>query len=54
MPFFLMPKLDMHKTDVPSPPKFNVPASLSLSVPEYKVPDAAPKSDMPKVNVCSG
>ena len=57
MPFFLMPKLSMPKTDVPSPPTFNVPvhpppkpaASLSLSVPEFKVLDAAPKFDMPKV-----
>ena len=59
MPSFLMPKLDMPKTDVPSPPKFNVPAhpplkpaaSLSLSVPEFKVPDAAPKFNRPKVDV---
>ena len=58
MPFFLMPKLGMPKTEVPSPPTFNVPAhptpkpavSLSLSVPELKVPDAAPKFDMPKVD----
>ena len=57
MPFFSMPKLSMPKTDVPSPPTFNVPthpppkpaASLSSSVPEFKVPDAAPKFDMPKV-----
>ncbi len=51
IPSFSMPKLDMPKTDVPSPPKFNVPALLSLLVPEFKVPDAAPKFDMPKVNV---
>jgi hypothetical protein len=58
MPFFSMPKLGMPKTDLPSPPTFNVPthppskhvASLSSSVPEFKVPDAAPKFDMPKVN----
>jgi hypothetical protein len=58
MPFFLMPKPGMPKTDVPSPPTFNVPAhpppkpvaSLSMLVPEFKVPDAAPKFDMPKVN----
>ena len=54
---FSMPKLGMPKTDVPSPPTFNVPAHpppksaalLSSSVPEFKVPDAAPKFDMPKV-----
>ena len=54
-----MPKLDMPKTDVPSPPKFNVPAhpppkpiaSLSSSVPVFKVLDAAPTFDMPKVDV---
>ena len=59
MPSFLMPKLDMPKTDIPSPPKFNVPAHpppkpvalLLSSVSEFKVPDAAPKFDMPKVNV---
>ena len=58
MPFFSMPKLGMPKTDVPSPPTFNVPAhpppkpvaSLAMLVPEFKVPDAAPKFDMPKVN----
>jgi hypothetical protein len=51
MPSFLMPKLNMPKTDVPSPPKFNVPALLSSLVPEFKVPDTAPKFDMPKVDV---
>ena len=59
MPSFLMPKLDMPKTDVPSPPKFNVPAHpppkpvalLSLSVPEFKVLDAAPKFNMSKVDI---
>jgi hypothetical protein len=58
MPFFSMPKLGMPKTDVPSPPTFNLPAQpphkpmalLSSSVPEFKVPDAAPKFGMPKVD----
>ena len=49
MPSFSMPKLNMPKTDVPSPPKFKV--SLLSSVPEFKVPDATPKFDMPKVDV---
>jgi hypothetical protein len=51
-------KLGMPKTDVPSPPTFNVPAhrppklavSSSSLVPEFKVPDAAPQFDMPKVD----
>ena len=58
MPFFSMPKLGMPKTDVPSPPTSNVPAhrppklavSSSSFVPEFKVPDAAPQFDMPKVD----
>jgi hypothetical protein len=54
-----MPKLDMPKFDVPAPPKFDVPApappkpaasSSSSVVPEFKVPDALPKFDMPKVD----
>ena len=59
MPSFSMPKLDMPKFDVPAPPKFDVPApappnpaasSSSSVVPEFKVPDALPKFEMPKVD----
>ena len=61
MPSFLMSKLDMPKINVPYPPKFNVPAhplpkpaaSLLSLVPEFKVLDAAPKFDMPKINILS-
>ena len=61
MPSFLVPKLLMPKTDVPSPSKFNVPAHPSpkpaalpsLSAPEFKVPDAALKFEMPKVDIPS-
>ena len=62
MPSFSMPKIEMPKIDVPSPPKFDVPAppptkpaasSSPSVVPEFKVPDALPKFDMPKVDVPS-
>ena len=42
----------MPKTNVPSPPKFNVPAHRRCRF-QIKVPDAAPTFDMPKVNVPS-
>ena len=58
MPFSLHAKA-RHAQDVPSPPKSNVPthpppkpvASLSSSVPEFKVRDADPTFNMPKVDV---